>query len=58
MTLLSFVLMYISDVSCNLKLLIVFLCPIHCVEEKRADDDAFESDLIAGRLQEDVVKSI
>lgn len=29
---------------------------LHFAEEQKADDEAFESDLIAGRLQEEVVR--
>lgn len=40
----------------KLRLAKLYLEQLREEEEKRADDDAFESDLIAGRLQEDVLE--
>lgn len=32
------------------------LCDLNASEEDKAEEDSFETDLIAGRLQEDVVR--
>lgn len=34
------------------------MCVFWCAEEKKAEDEEFESDLIAGRLREDVVRAL